>query len=98
MVRFLRAGGVNFLVDQEGLKTGRVLLVEFQANGQIQVEMLRRPFSMIPVMRYLMGLDWNVRRLNDENVGGAEWSNEPLVTSITCFFVCIFACGRANTD
>jgi hypothetical protein len=75
----LRAGGVNFLVDQEGLETGRLSLVEFQANGQIEVEMLRRPVNMIPVMRYLMRLCWSVGRLKDENIGGAEWSNKPLV-------------------
>ena len=69
MVRFLRAGGVNFLVDQEGLKTGRVLLVEFQAHGQIEVEILCRPFNMIPVMRYLNGLGWNVRRLLEARSG-----------------------------
>lgn len=54
MVPFLRAGGVNFLVDQGGLETGQLSLVEFQANGQIEVEMLRPPFKMISVMRYFI--------------------------------------------
>lgn len=67
----------NFLVDQDGLETGRLTLVNFKPNGQIDVEMLRRPFNMISVMTYIYGLGWSVDRLKFENIGGGDWANEP---------------------
>lgn len=77
MVRFPGGLRTNFLVDQDGLETGRLTLVNFKPNGQIDVEMLRRPFNMISVMTYIYGLGWSVDRLKFENIGGGDWANEP---------------------
>jgi hypothetical protein len=37
------------IVDQEGLKTGRLTLVEFALNGSIKHSTLIRPFNMFPL-------------------------------------------------
>ncbi|OOQ88774.1 hypothetical protein PEBR_11396 [Penicillium brasilianum] len=78
MVRFLRGRWAQFVVDQEGLETGLLSLADFLPNGQIEIEMLRRPFNLIGVMRFMYGLGWNVSRLKFENTGGYDWANEPM--------------------
>lgn len=76
-VRFLKGRFTNFLVDQHGLETGRLALLDFEPNGQIEVELLLRPFNMNAPMRYIQGLGWSVDRMKFENAGGFDWTNEP---------------------
>lgn len=76
-VRFLKGRFTNFLVDQHGLETGRLALLDFEPNGQIEVELLLRPFNMNAPMRHIQGLGWSVDRVKFENVGGFDWTNEP---------------------
>jgi hypothetical protein len=77
MVRFLRGLWAGFVVDQDGLETGLLSLVDFLPNGQIEEEMFRRPFNLISVMNFMYGLGWNVGRLKSEHIGGPDWANEP---------------------
>ncbi|KAJ5368907.1 uncharacterized protein N7496_008667 [Penicillium cataractarum] len=78
MVRFLKGCWRQFVIDQYCLETGLLSLVDFLANGQIEVELLRRPFNLISVMNFMRGLGWSVGRMKFENTGGPEWANEPM--------------------
>jgi hypothetical protein len=76
-VRFLKGRFTNFLVDQHGLETGRVALLDFEPNGHIEVELLLRPFNMNPPIQFIYGLGWSIDRVKFENTGGFDWANEP---------------------
>lgn len=75
--RFLKGRFTRFLVDQHGLETGRVALLDFEPSGQIEVELLLRPFNLITPIQFIYGLGWSVERLKFENTGGFDWTNEP---------------------
>lgn len=51
-VLYLGNSGPYMLVDEEGLKTGRLTLVEYEINGAVKDSIYIRPFNMqMPYMR-----------------------------------------------
>jgi hypothetical protein len=41
--------------DRHGLETGRVALLDFEPNGQIEIELLLRPFNLTTPLRFIYG-------------------------------------------
>lgn len=64
------------LVDEEGLRTGRITLVDFKINGIVGDSVLRRPFNMREVY---IDICHNGQGISDvrEGLGGGNFHNQP---------------------
>ncbi|GIK03451.1 hypothetical protein Aspvir_007522 [Aspergillus viridinutans] len=72
------AGYTWFVIDQTGLETGRMALVEYASNGDIKASTLRRPWNMEQVMSFGQILGRSVSELAQSGIGGHEGYNQPL--------------------
>ncbi|RHZ57673.1 uncharacterized protein CDV56_104573 [Aspergillus thermomutatus] len=72
------AGYSWFVIDQTGLDTGRMALVEYSSSGGIKASTLRRPWNMGQVMSFGQILGRSVSELAQSSIGGHEHYNQPL--------------------
>lgn len=80
------AGYPWFVIDQTGLETGRLALVEYTSSGDIKASTLRRPCNMGQVMSFGQILGRSVSELAQSSIGGHEHYNQPYVMPV---FLCI---------
>ena len=88
MVSMARTGTVLFhnlsnrlwlVIDQAGLDTGRLMLLQFQPNGQSLLSTLRRPFNLGDVIAFHYGQALGLEDIVEKDIGGPEHMNEPYV-------------------
>lgn len=76
------AGYPWFAIDQMGLETGRLALVEYTSSGDIKASTLRRPWNMGQVMSFGQILGRSVSELAQSGIGGHEHYNQPYVMPV----------------
>lgn len=88
MVSMARTGSVLFhnlsnklwfVIDQAGLDTGRLMLLQFQPNGQSLLSTLRRPFNLGEAIAFHKGQALGLEDIVEQDIGGPEHMNEPYV-------------------
>lgn len=71
-----------FVIDQSGLETGRLTLLQFQPNRQIQASTLQKAFNLGEVMTFHYGQGYPLNTLIEESIGGPPHVNRPYVSPI----------------
>lgn len=67
-----------YAVDQGGLETGRLAVVEFKVNEEITNSILRRPYNMFPMYLWYDVLGKDIAALQEHHIGGFErYQNKP---------------------
>lgn len=65
----------NILVDEEGLRTGRLAVVDYEINGAIKDYTLLRPFNMYEAYVSVIN-SWNLSYIRDR-ITGQKHYNQP---------------------
>lgn len=80
-VVFYSTGGPRVLVDRQALDTGRVLLCDFETNGQLEGSCRIRPYILYDFWPLIVGLGKTVRGVMDREVWKSPTFNGPYVPS-----------------
>jgi hypothetical protein len=64
---FFSNTGTWFVIDQSGLDTGRIAVVDFKPNGQVANLIRLRPWNLPGLLLLLQGLGWPLSAVIDEN-------------------------------
>lgn len=64
---FFSKTGIWFVIDQSGLDTGRISVVDFKPNGAVANLTHLRPWHLTGLVILSEGLGWPLRAIIDEN-------------------------------
>ncbi|GIJ83732.1 hypothetical protein Asppvi_002562 [Aspergillus pseudoviridinutans] len=82
---FLSKTGIWSVIDQSGLDTGRIAVVDFKPNGQVANLIRLRPWHLSELLLLLIGLDMPLLDILEETrqrreFGWAEWGSQEIWT------------------